>query len=80
VITSQPEDVITRTFPSSISTHVNIPSGTNVKPENSASSDIHVFLMSQLNKMADKMEMRHKHIWIIKALDYLVPHTADIFI
>lgn len=80
VITSQPEDVITRTLSSSISIHINILSGTNVKSEDSVSSDIHVFLMSQLNKIADKVKIKHKHIWIVKALDYLVPHTTGILI
>jgi len=80
VITSQPEDVIIRTFSISISIHVNILSGTNVKSEDSISSDIHVFLMLQLNKIADKVEMKYKHIWIVKALDYLVSHTTGIFI
>ena len=35
VITSRPEDRITETFPDSISTHVNIPSGNDVKLEDS---------------------------------------------
>jgi len=46
VITSRPEDAITKMFPNSISTHVNIPSCSDVKLEDSASDDISVFLKS----------------------------------
>ena len=51
IITSRPEDPITQTFPESISTHVNIPSGNDVKPGDGASNDIQVFLMSCLSVM-----------------------------
>ena len=46
VITSRSEDAITKMFPSFVSTHVNIPSGSEVKPEDSASDDIRAFLKS----------------------------------
>ena len=49
IITSQPEDPITKMFPDSISTHINIPSGSEVKLENSVSDDIHAFLKSRLD-------------------------------
>ena len=61
-------------FPDSVSTYVNIPSGSNVKPEDSASDDICTFLKSQF----DTMEM--EPTWIAEALGYLVPHATDIFI
>ena len=51
VITSRPDNRITQIFPDSISTHVNIPSGGDVKPGDSASDDIRVFLRSQLDAM-----------------------------
>ena len=74
VITSRPEDCITETFPDSISTHVNIPSGTGVKPGDSASDDIRVFLTSKLNAMG------MGEVWVKDALDYLVPRAAGMFI
>ena len=74
IITSRPEDRITRTFPDSISTHVNIPSGKDIKPGDSASNDIHVFLRDRFDK--EKMEAT----WVKKALDYLVPSAAGMFI
>jgi len=52
VITSQPEDHISRTFPESISIHIAIPSGSDVKSGDSASQDIRTFLESRLNNMA----------------------------
>jgi len=61
-------------FPESVSTHVNIFSGSNIKPEDSASDNICTFLKSQFNTMG--MEPR----WIAEALGYLVPHATDIFI
>ena len=74
VITSRPEDAITKMFPDSISTHVNIPSGSEVKLEDSASDDICAFLKSRLDTMG--MEPA----WTAKALDYLVPRATGIFI
>ena len=74
VITSRPEDAITKMFPDSVSTHVNIPSGSEVKLEDSASDDICAFLKSQLDTMG--MEPA----WIARALDYLVPRATGIFI
>ena len=61
-------------FPDSISTHVNIPSGSEVKPEDSASGNICAFLKSQL----DIMSMGPAQI--VMALDYLVPRATGIFI
>ena len=74
VITSRPEDPITKMFPDSVSTHVNIPSGSEVKPEDSASDDIRAFLKSRFDTM------RMEPAWIAKALDYLVPRATGIFI
>ena len=74
VITSRPEDRITKTFPGSISTHVNIPSGNDVKPGDSASDDIRVFLTSKLNAMG------MGEAWVREVLDYLVPRAAGMFI
>jgi len=71
VITSQPEDHITFRDPISI---YDIPSGHGVKPGDSVSSDIHMFLQSRL----DNMNMEPG--WIAEALDYLVPGAAGIFI
>ena len=73
VITSQPEDNITRMFPDSISTH-NTPSGSDVRLGDSASNDIRVLL-----KLCFK-GMGVEDVWIEKALDYLIPRTAGIFI
>jgi len=74
VITSRPEDPITQTFPESISAHVNIPSGSNVKPGDSVSNDIELFLTSHLNAM------NMDETWVIEAHSYLVPHAACMFI
>jgi len=74
VVTSRPEDHINRIFPESVSIHITIPSGSDVKLGDSASEDIRVFLESRLN------EMEMKPAWIAKALDYLVPGAAGIFI
>jgi len=71
VITSRPEDRIT--FSESISTH-DIPSGHKVKPGDSVSSDIRLFLQSRLKNM------KMKSAQITEALDYLVPGAAGIFI
>ena len=65
---------ITKMFPDSVSTHVNIPLGSNVKPEDSASDDISVFLKSQLDTMGVGPE------WVVMALDYLVSRATGIFI
>jgi len=71
VITSWPRDHIT--FPDLISIH-DIPSGREVKPGDSVSIDIHTFLQSRLRNM------KMTPAWIAKALDYLVPGAAGIFI
>jgi len=46
VITSRPEDAITKMFPEFTITHVDIPSGSDVKLEDSASDDIRAFIES----------------------------------
>ena len=74
VITSRPDNRITQIFPDSISTHVNIPSGGDVKPGDSASDDIRVFLRSRLDAMG--ME----EAWVVQAADYLVPRASGVFI
>ena len=74
IITSRPEDHISRIFPESISIHIAIPSGSNIKLGDSASRDIRAFLELQLNAMEMKPAL------IAKALDYLVPGAAGIFI
>ena len=74
IITSRPEDRITRTFPESISTHINIPSGNDVEPGDSTSNDIRAFLKKRLEdtNMGDA--------WVNEALDHLVPGAAGMFI
>ena len=47
VITSWPEDAITKMFPKPTITYVDIPSGSGVKLEDSASDDIRAFLESR---------------------------------
>ena len=74
VITSRPEGQIGRIFPESISIHIAIPSGIEVKSGDSASQDIRTFFESRLN------EMEMTPAWIAKALDYLVHGAAGIFI
>jgi len=74
VITSRPEDHITQAFPKSISIHIAIPSGSDVKLGDSASEDIRLFLKSCLENMG------MNNAFIEKALDYLVPRAAGIFI
>jgi len=74
VITSRQEDHISQTFPKSISTHIAIPSGSDVKLGDSASEDIRAFLKSCLENMGMNEAL------IKKALDYLVPRAAGIFI
>jgi len=74
VITSRPESRITKIFPESISIHINIPSGSDVKPGDIVSNDIHTFLKSRLN------DMEVEPVWIAKALDFLVRGAAGIFI
>jgi len=74
IITSRPEDNISRIFPESISIHIAIPSGSDVKLGDSASRDICAFFESRLNDMEMKPSL------IAKALDYLVPGAAGIFI
>ena len=46
-ITSRPEDAITKMLLESTITHVDIPSGSSVKLEDSASDDIRTFLESR---------------------------------
>ena len=74
VITSRPEGQISRIFPESISAHIVVPSGSDVKSGDSVSQDICTFLESRLN------DMEMEPAWIAKALDYLVPGAAGIFI
>ena len=74
VITSRQEDDISRIFPESISIHINIPSGSNVKPGDNTSHDIRIFLESRLDSMGEG------DAWIKRALDHLVPRAAGIFI
>ena len=74
VITSRPEGRLTQTFPDSTTIYINIPSGSGVKPEDSASHDIRTFLKFRLGTMEVEPE------WIAKALDYLVPQAVGIFI
>jgi len=73
VITSRPDNCITKIFPESIRIH-EIPSGSDVKLGDTVSNDIREFLKSRL----DKMEV--EPVWIAKALDFLVPGAAGIFI
>ena len=72
VVTSRLENRICLAFPVSISTHVDIPSGSGVGDD--ASDDIRVFLLSRLTAMDVDEE------WISKVLDYLVPRAAGVFI
>ena len=74
VVTSRPEDHISRIFPETISFHIVVPSGSDVKLGDSASEDIGAFLKSRLN------DMDMKPAWITEALDYLVPGAAGVFI
>ena len=74
VITSRPENRITRIFSNTIYIHVDIPSGNNVKPGDSASEDIRTFLRSRLKSMGMEGTL------IERALDYLVPRAAGLFI
>ena len=74
VVTSRPESRITQTFPESTITYINIPSGSDVRPEDNASDDIRIFLKSRL----DTMEVEPG--WATKALDYLVPRALGVFI
>jgi len=74
VITSRPENHIAQIFPDSISTHIDIPSGRDVKPGDGTSDDIRIFLRSRLDAMG--ME----EAWIVQAVDYLAPRAAGIFI
>ena len=74
IITSRLDDRIAQTFPDSISMHINIPSGKDVEPGDSASSDIEVFLELRLNAMGmDKA-------WVKEARSYLAPRAAGVFI
>jgi len=74
IITSRQEDYITKIFPESICVRVNIPSGSDVIPGDSASKDIRIFLKSRLESMGMKGTS------IEKALHYLVPRAAGVFI
>jgi len=73
VITSRKENRITKIFHEPISVHINIPSGNDVKPGDSASEDIRIFLESRLESMGLKVAL------IEKALDCLVPRAAGRF-
>ena len=74
VITSRHDEFIQRMFPKSTSIHIDIPSGSNVKPGDPTSHDIYIFLKSRLKSMGEG------DAWIKGALDRLVPRAADIFI
>jgi len=74
VITSRHDDFIQRMFPESISVHINIPSGSNVKPGDNTSHDISIFLKSRFDSMGEGSA------WIKRVLDRLVPRAAGIFI
>jgi len=74
VITSRPENRITRILSDTICIHVDIPSGHDVKLGDSASKDIRTFLKSRLESMGMKGTL------IERALDYLVPRAAGLFI
>jgi len=74
IVTSQAENHITRIFSDTICIHVNIPSGSDVKPGDSASEDIRIFLESRLEIMGLKVAL------IEKVLNCLVPRAAGIFI
>jgi len=51
VITSWSDNAITKIFPDSVSTHVNIPFSSNIKLKDSTFDDIHAFLKSQFDTM-----------------------------
>lgn len=74
VITSRLDEDIERKLPEIINSPFNIPSGSDVKPGDSASNDIRAYLKYRLDglKMGDA--------WVRKALDYLVPCAAGMFI
>ena len=74
VIASRQEDHIIQTFPKLISIHITVPSGSDVQLGDAASEDIRIFLKSSLKSMGMKDTL------IKKALDYLVPRAAGIFI
>jgi len=74
VIASRHDEFIQRMFPESISIHINIPSGSNVKPGDDTSHDIRIFLKSRLDSMGEG------DAWIKRTLDRLVPRAAGIFI
>jgi len=71
VVTSRPDDRIT--FPDSISIY-DIPSGQEVKPGDSVSNDIRVFLKSRLDNM------EKDSAWVAETVNYLVPGAAGVFI
>jgi len=74
VITSRYDEFIQRIFPESTSIHIDIPSGSNVKPRDHTFHDIHIFLKSRLESMGEG------DAWVKRALDRLVPRAAGIFI
>ena len=74
VITSRQEDQITKVFPESTCIHVNIPSGSDVKPGDSVSEDIRIFLKSRLKSVGMKDAL------IEEVLGYLVLRAAGVFI
>ena len=73
VITSRQEDCITKIFSEPICIHVNIPSGSDIKPGDSASEDISIFLESRLESMGLEVA------FIEKVLNFLVPRAAGRF-
>jgi len=74
VITSRHDEFIQRMFPESMSIHIDIPSGSSVKPGDHTFHDIRTFLKSRLDSMGEG------DAWIKRALDRLVPRAAGIFI
>ena len=73
VITSRHDEYIQRMFPESMSIHIAIPSGSDIKLGDSTSQDIQTFLKTRLKSMGMEDAL------ITKALDYLVPRAAGIF-
>jgi len=61
-------------FPESMSIHIDISSGSSVKPGDYTFHDICTFLKSRLDSMGEG------DAWIKRALDHLVPRAAGIFI
>jgi len=74
VITSRHDEFIQRMFSESMSTHIDIPSSSSVKPGDHTFHDIRTFLKSRLDSMGEE------DAWIKRALDHLVPYAVGIFI